>query len=132
MRDEVTLAKMWFSQLWPGYDEAASVWQPVSDIPKFGVWPLIVGTLKVTIVSMAVAVPLGVGVGAVRLAVRARRARARSSSRSSSCSPASRRWCSGFFALIVMATWFQDLFGFESRLNAHRRRASRCRSPSSP
>ena len=24
----------------------------------------------------------------------------------------------GFFALIVMATWFQDWFGFESRLNA--------------
>ena len=24
----------------------------------------------------------------------------------------------GFFALMVMATWFQDTFGFESRLNA--------------
>ena len=48
VREEVTLAKMWMPQLWPGYDEAASIWQPVSEIPKFGVWPLILGTLKVT------------------------------------------------------------------------------------
>ena len=61
VREEVTLTKMWVPQLWPGYDESGSVWQPVSDIPKFGVWPLILGTLKVTLVSMAVSVPLGVG-----------------------------------------------------------------------
>jgi hypothetical protein len=61
VREEVTLTKMWIPQLWQGYDESQSVWQPVSDIPKFGVWPLILGTLKVTIVAMAVAVPLGVG-----------------------------------------------------------------------
>ena len=54
VREEVTLAKMWWPQLWPGYDEAASVWQPVSDIPKFGLWPLILGTLKVTVVAMVV------------------------------------------------------------------------------
>ncbi len=48
VRAEVTLTKMWVPQLWPGYDEAASIWQPVSEIPKFGIWPLIVGTLKVT------------------------------------------------------------------------------------
>src|SRR4029434_7102136 len=60
IRQEVTLAKMWFSQLWPGYDEAASIWQPISEIPTLGVWRLIVGTLKVTVVTMAVAVPLGV------------------------------------------------------------------------
>src|SRR6266498_3893615 len=41
VREEVTLAKMWWPQLWPGYDDAASVWQPVSEIPKFGLWPLI-------------------------------------------------------------------------------------------
>ena len=76
VRDEVTLAKMWWPQLWPGYDEAASVWQPVSDIPKFGVWPLILGTLKVTIVAMAVSVPLGVG-AAVYVSQYARPAHAR-------------------------------------------------------
>ena len=60
-------------QLWPGYDEAASIWQPVSDIPKFGIWPLILGTLKVTVVAMAVSVPLGVG-AAVYVSQYARRA----------------------------------------------------------
>jgi phosphate transport system permease protein len=117
IRAEVTLAKMWFSQAWPGYDEAASVWQPVSDIPKYGVWPLIVGTLKVTVVSMSVAVPLGVA-SALYVSQYAR--------------PRTREIVKpliellagipsvvlGFFALIVMATWFQDWFGFDSRLNA--------------
>jgi phosphate transport system permease protein len=117
IRHEVTLGKMWLTQMWPGYDEAVSVWQPVSDIPKFGVWPLIIGTFKVTIVSMAVAVPLGVG-SALYVSQYAR--------------PRTREIVKpviellagipsvvlGFFALIVMATWFQDWFGFDSRLNA--------------
>jgi phosphate transport system permease protein len=117
IRHEVTLAKMWFSQLWPGYDEAASIWQPVAEIPKFGILPLIIGTLKVTIVSMSVGVPLGVG-SALYVSQYAR--------------PRTREIVKpliellagipsvvlGFFALIVMATWFQNLFGFDSRLNA--------------
>jgi phosphate transport system permease protein len=117
IRQQVTLSKMWFAQLWPGYDEAASIWQPVSEIPKFGVLPLIVGTVKVTIVSMAVAVPLGVA-SALYVSQYAR--------------PRTREIVKpliellagipsvvlGFFALIVMATWFQNVFGFESRLNA--------------
>jgi phosphate transport system permease protein len=61
VRAEVTVSKMWVPQLWPGYDESGSIWQPVSEIPKFGIWPLIVGTLKVTLVAMVVSVPLGVG-----------------------------------------------------------------------
>src|SRR5262249_51038394 len=47
VREEVTLGKMWIPQLWPGYDESSSIWQPVAEIPKFGVWPLILGTIKV-------------------------------------------------------------------------------------
>ena len=117
VREEVTLAKMWVPQLWPGYDESGSIWQPVSDIPKFGVWPLILGTLKVTVVAMMVAVPLGIG-AAVYV--------------SQYAGPRTREWVKpvvellagipsvvlGFFALMIMASWFQDTFGFESRLNA--------------
>jgi phosphate transport system permease protein len=116
VRAEVTLSRMWWPQLWPGYDDAASVWQPVSD-PKFGIWPLIVGTVKVTVVAMAVSVPLGVG-AALYVSQYAR--------------PNTREVVKpvvellagipsvvlGFFALMIMATWFQNLFGFESRLNA--------------
>jgi phosphate transport system permease protein len=114
---EVTLIKMWFAQQWPGYDAAEHIWQPVSEIPKYSVWPLVIGTLKVTLVSMLVAVPLGV---AAALFV---------------SQYASRRWREiikptvellagipsvvlGFFALMVMATWFQDVFSLDSRLNA--------------
>ena len=117
VRAEVTLSKMFAPQLWPGYDESASIWQPVSEIPKFGIWPLIVGTLKVTLVAMVVSIPLGVGAA---LYV------------SQYASPRTREIVKpvvellagipsvvlGFFALMVMATWFQDLFHLESRLNA--------------
>jgi phosphate transport system permease protein len=117
VRAEVTLSKMFVPQLWPGYDESGSVWQPVSDIPKYGIWPLILGTVKVTVVSMAVAVPLGVG-AALYVSQYAR--------------PRTREIVKpvvellagipsvvlGFFALIVMASWFQDTFHLESRLNA--------------
>jgi phosphate transport system permease protein len=117
VRAEVTLEKMFAPQLWPGYDESASIWQPVSEIPKFGIWPLIVGTLKVTLVAMVVSVPLGVG-AALYVSQYAR--------------PRTREIIKpvvellagipsvvlGFFALMVMATWFQDLFHLESRLNA--------------
>ena len=58
---EVTLRKMWTAQQWPGYDAPDHIWQPVSEIPKYGVWPLMVGTLKVTLVAMLFGVPLGVG-----------------------------------------------------------------------
>jgi ABC-type uncharacterized transport system permease subunit len=53
---EVTLRKMWTAQAWPGYDSPDYIWQPVSEIPKFGIWPLVIGTLKVSLVSMPVAV----------------------------------------------------------------------------
>ena len=119
VRAEVTLSKMWVPQLWPGYDESGSIWQPVSEIPKFGVWPLIVGTMKVTLVAMVVSVPLGVG-AALYVSQYAR--------------PRTREVVKpvvellagipsvvlGFFALMVMATWFQNLFHLESRLNALR------------
>jgi phosphate transport system permease protein len=117
VREEVTLAKMWWPQLWPGYDEAASVWQPVSDIPKFGVWPLILGTLKVTLVSMAVSVPLGVGAAVYVSQYAGPRTR-------EIVKPVVELLAGipsvvlGFFALMVMATWFQNVFHLESRLNA--------------
>ena len=117
VREEVTLAKMWWPQLWPGYDEAASVWQPVSDIPKFGLWPLIIGTLKVTIVAMAVSVPLGVG-AAVFVSQYARPRVAEIVKPVVELLAGIPSVVLGFFALMVMASWFQDLLHLESRLNA--------------
>jgi phosphate transport system permease protein len=117
VRSEVTLAKMWIPQLWPGYDESGSIWQPVSDIPKFGVWPLILGTFKVTLVAMAVSVPLGVGAAVYVSQYAGSRTR-------EIVKPIVELLAGipsvvlGFFALMVMATWFQNTFHLESRLNA--------------
>ena len=117
VRSEVTLGKMLAPQLWPGYDEAASIWQPVSDIPKFGLWPLVLGTIKVSIVAMVVSVPLGVGAAVYVSQYAGPRTR-------EIVKPVVELLAGipsvvlGFFALMVMATWFQDVFGLESRLNA--------------
>jgi phosphate transport system permease protein len=114
---EVTLRQMWTPQLWPGYDTAESIWQPVSEVPKYGLWPLILGTLKVSIVSMLVAVPLGVGAAIYVSQYASRRAR-------EFIKPTVELLAGipsvvlGFFALMVMASWFQSWFGLESRLNA--------------
>ena len=77
VQKEVTPLSMFFARLWPGYDAPEHVWQPVSDIPKYALLPLILGTLKVTIVAMVIAVPLGVGV-AIYVSQYARGACARS------------------------------------------------------
>jgi len=117
IRREVTLAKMWFAQTWPDYDTAEHIWQPVSEAPKYAVWPLVVGTLKVTLVSMVVAVPLGVGSALYvsQYAPAALRELVKPAIELLAGIPSV---VLGFFALIVMATWLQDHLGLESRLNA--------------
>ena len=114
---EVTLTKMWTAQAWPGYDAPEHIWQPVSEIPKYGIWPLVLGTLKVSLVAMLIAVPLGVGAALYLSQYAGRRTR-------EIVKPAIELLAGipsvvlGFFALMVMASWFQDWLGLESRLNA--------------
>ncbi len=38
----------------------STTWQPVSDNPKYGIIPLLIGTLKTTLIAMVIAVPIGV------------------------------------------------------------------------
>jgi len=92
-------------------------WQPVSEVPKYNVLPLFVGSLKVTIVALLFAVPLSVGAALYVSEY------------------AGKRWREiikpmiellagipsvviGFFALVVLASWVQHVFGTEHRLNA--------------
>jgi phosphate transport system permease protein len=114
---EVTLKQMWTAQAWPGYDQPDHVWQPVSEIPKYGVWPLIVGTLKVTLVAMLFGVPLGVG-AALFVALYARPRVREIVKPTVELLAGIPSVVLGFFGLMVMASWFQDAFGLESRLNA--------------
>lgn len=102
---------------WTGYDRPAYIWQPVSQIHKYNLVPLFIGSLKTTFVALLFAVPLAI---AAALYV------------SQLAHPRAREWLKpgiellsgipsvvlGFFALIVMASFFQALFGYPSRLNA--------------
>jgi phosphate transport system permease protein len=117
VRSEVTLSKMWFAQQWEHYDQPEHIWQPVSDVAKYAIWPLIIGTLKVVIVAMLFGVPLAIGSALYVSQYAPARVR-------EVVKPVVELLAGipsvvlGFFALIVMATWFQDWFGLESRLNA--------------
>jgi phosphate transport system permease protein len=46
--------------LFAPYRDAGYMWQPVSEVPKYNIIPLFIGTLKVTVVALLVAVPLSV------------------------------------------------------------------------
>ena len=117
IRAEVTPGKMWFAQQWEHYDKPEHIWQPVSDIAKYALWPLITGTIKVVIVAMLVGVPLGIGSALYVSQYAPPRLR-------EVVKPLVELLAGipsvvlGFFALIVMASYFQDWLGLESRLNA--------------
>ncbi len=92
-------------------------WQPVSEVPRYGVAPLVLGTLKVTAVALAIAVPLSVGAAIYVAEIAHARVR-------EIVKPAIELLAGvpsvvvGFFALVVMASWVQRVLGTEHRLNA--------------
>ena len=92
-------------------------WQPVSDDPKYNVLPLFVGTLKVALVALLVAVPLSVLAALYVSELAAQRVR-------EIVKPAIELLAGipsvvvGFFALVVLSTCVQRIFGAEHRLNA--------------
>lgn len=92
-------------------------WQPISSKPKYGLLPLVIGSLKVSLIAIFLAAPIGILAALF----------------TSAFAP---KWAKevlkpfieilagfpsvviGFFALVVLATLVQDLFGLEYRLNA--------------
>jgi phosphate transport system permease protein len=92
-------------------------WQPVSNVPKYNIFPLIIGTIKVTIIAMLLATPLALAAALY----------------TAEFAPASlREWIKpaiellagipsvvlGFFGLMVLATWVQSGLNVAYRLNA--------------
>ncbi len=116
-RDEASLAKMFLPQPTRPGRPAAFLWQPVSSVPKVSMIPLFIGTLKTTVVSMVVAVPVGVAgaVFAAEFAPRRMRELLKPVIELLAGIPSV---VLGFFALMVLATFLQELFGFTYRLNA--------------
>lgn len=92
-------------------------WYPVSENPRFGLIPLFVGTLKVTLIAILFAAPIAILAALFSSAF---------------APPWLREWIKpaiellagfpsvvvGFFALMVMASILQNFFGYETRLNA--------------
>jgi phosphate transport system permease protein len=103
--------------LFAPHGHAGYMWQPVSDDPKYNVLPLFLGTLKVTLVALAVAVPLGVAAALFVSEFAGQRSR-------EIIKPAIELLAGvpsvviGFFALVVLASWVQGAFGTEHRLNS--------------
>jgi phosphate transport system permease protein len=97
--------------------QAPYTWQPISGVPKYNILPLIVGTLKITLIAMLLATPLGLAAALYTAEF---------------APPRVREWIKpaievlagipsivvGFFVLIVLASWIQDAFGLDFRLNA--------------
>jgi phosphate transport system permease protein len=102
---------------WHGYDKPEYIWQPVGQIHKYNIVPLLVGSFKVSAIAMVIAIPLALG-AAIYV--------------SQLASPRMREWLKpviemlsavpsvvlGFFALLVMASVMQRIFGYETRLNS--------------
>jgi len=117
VRQETDLARMFLPQVWREGRAATFSWQPVSDIPKYSMIPLFVGTFKVTLVAMLVSVPVGIAAAIFTSEFAPTRVK-------EVLKPTIELLAGipsvvlGFFALLVMATVFQDTFGFPYRLNA--------------
>ena len=92
-------------------------WVPVSEHPRFGLIALLIGTLKVTIIAMLIAGPIAILAAIYTSCFASKRVK-------EIIKPIIEMLAAfpsvviGFFALMVLATFFQDIFGYESRLNA--------------
>lgn len=102
---------------WTGYDKPVFIWQPVSAIRKYNIVPLLVGSLKTTLAGLLFSVPLALlaALYVSQLAPSRIREFAKPAIEMLAGIPSV---VVGVFALLVMATTLQRIFGYEIRLNA--------------
>jgi len=92
-------------------------WMPVSDNPRYGLLPLFLGTLKVTLIALLFAAPLAIMAALYTSMFAGPRLR-------EVIKPVIELLAGfpsvviGFFALMIMATFLQNIFGYASRLNS--------------
>ena len=96
---------------WVGYQKPEYIWQPTSEIPKFNFVPLILGSLKATLVALLFSVPLGVGsaIYVSQLAPAKLREVIKPAIELLSGIPSV---VLGFFGLIVLASVLQGMLGY--------------------
>ena len=96
---------------------ATPLWQPVGDVPKYGLLPLLSGTLKVVVIAMLFAVPVSVLAAIYSAEFASARVR-------EVLKPAIEMLAGipsvvlGFFGLMVLASWLQAVTHSPMRLNA--------------
>ncbi|HBC46199.1 MAG TPA: phosphate ABC transporter permease subunit PstC, partial [candidate division Zixibacteria bacterium] len=117
VQNEASLSKLFLKQQYYAGHEPKWSWQPNSDVPKYSLIPLFIGTLKAALIAMLFAIPLGVGAAIYTAEFASKRVR-------EIIKPTIELLAGipsvvlGFFALIVLATALQKLFNFTYRLNA--------------
>jgi len=108
-----------------GYDDNQSAlkslkskdWYPVSEKPRFGLLPLIIGTFKITIISILFAAPLAILAALYTASFAGKRIK-------EIIKPTIEMLAGfpsvviGFFALMVLATFLQEVFHYDTRLNS--------------
>ena len=92
-------------------------WQPVSGNPRYGLIPLAIGSLKVTLVSMFIATPLAI-LAAIFTAFFAPKRIKEIIKPTIELLAGFPSVVIGFFALMTIATLTQHIFGMQYRLNA--------------
>ncbi len=117
VQETASLDKLMLKQSFDPESEPKYTWQPNSNNPKYSLMPLIVGSLKAALIAMLVAIPLGVGAAIYSAEFASRRMR-------EFLKPIIELLAGipsvvlGFFALIVLASFLQAVFGFTYRLNS--------------
>ena len=101
----------------PSASLLSNTWLPVSDNPRYGMWPLFLGTFKVTIIALLFAAPISI-LAAIYTAMFAKPRLREIIKPVIELLAGFPSVVIGFFALMVLATIFQNLFGYASRLNA--------------
>ena len=95
----------------------SKTWMPVSDNPRYGIFPLFIGTLKVTLIAILFAAPISI-LAAIYTAMFAKPRLREIIKPVVELLAGFPSVVIGFFALMVLATVLQNMFGYASRLNA--------------
>lgn len=92
-------------------------WQPVGLKPKYGLIPLFVGSIKVTIIALIIGAPLAI-LAAIFSSLFAPKKIKEFIKPSIELLASFPSVVIGFFALVTLATFLQNIFGYTFRLNA--------------
>lgn len=96
---------------------ATKEWVPVSANPRYGLLALILGTIKITFISLLFAAPLSI-LAAIYVSVFANKRMKEIIKPTIELLAGFPSVVIGFFALMVLATFLQSVFHYETRLNS--------------